>query len=227
MRQGRAEGGKMSMIRILVADDQPLMRDGLKTVLDLQKDFHVIGTARNGSEAARMADALQPDILLMDIRMPEMDGVEGLKLIRRKHPELKVIMLTTFNDDEYIIQALAAGANGYLLKDLEMEKLSEAIWDAAAGKMIMPPAVAAKLAEGLSRISLEKKGAAAAKALELSERELEIAGMMVQGFTNRQISATLYISEGTVRNYISGIYEKIGINDRTKAVLFLKDQGII
>jgi DNA-binding NarL/FixJ family response regulator len=227
MRQGRAEGGKMSMIRILIADDQPLMRDGLKTVLDLQKDFHVIGTARNGSEAARMADALQPDILLMDIRMPEMDGVEGLKLIRRKHPELKVIMLTTFNDDEYIIQALAAGANGYLLKDLEMEKLSEAIRDAAAGKMIMPPAVAAKLAEGLSRISLEKKGAAAAKALELSERELEIAGMMVQGFTNRQISATLYISEGTVRNYISGIYEKIGINDRTKAVLFLKDQGII
>lgn len=227
MRQGRAEGGKMSMIRILVADDQPLMRDGLKTVLDLQKDFHVIGTARNGSEAARLADALQPDILLMDIRMPEMDGVEGLKLIRRKHPELKVIMLTTFNDDEYIIQALAAGANGYLLKDLEMEKLSEAIRDAAAGKMIMPPAVAAKLAEGLSRISLEKKGAAAAKALELSERELEIAGMMVQGFTNRQISATLYISEGTVRNYISGIYEKIGINDRTKAVLFLKDQGII
>jgi DNA-binding NarL/FixJ family response regulator len=217
----------MSMIRILIADDQPLMRDGLKTVLDLQKDFHVIGTARNGSEAARMADALQPDILLMDIRMPEMDGVEGLKLIRRKHPELKVIMLTTFNDDEYIIQALAAGANGYLLKDLEMEKLSEAIRDAAAGKMIMPPAVAAKLAEGLSRISLEKKGAAAAKALELSERELEIAGMMVQGFTNRQISATLYISEGTVRNYISGIYEKIGINDRTKAVLFLKDQGII
>jgi DNA-binding NarL/FixJ family response regulator len=217
----------MSMIRILVADDQPLMRDGLKTVLDLQKDFHVIGTARNGSEAARLADALQPDILLMDIRMPEMDGVEGLKLIRRKHPELKVIMLTTFNDDEYIIQALAAGANGYLLKDLEMEKLSEAIRDAAAGKMIMPPAVAAKLAEGLSRISLEKKGAAAAKALELSERELEIAGMMVQGFTNRQISATLYISEGTVRNYISGIYEKIGINDRTKAVLFLKDQGII
>ncbi len=215
------------MIRILVADDQPLMRDGLKTVLDLQKDFHVIGTARNGSEAARLADALQPDILLMDIRMPEMDGVEGLKLIRRKHPELKVIMLTTFNDDEYIIQALAAGANGYLLKDLEMEKLSEAIRDAAAGKMIMPPAVAAKLAEGLSRISLEKKGAAAAKALELSERELEIAGMMVQGFTNRQISATLYISEGTVRNYISGIYEKIGINDRTKAVLFLKDQGII
>lgn len=217
----------MSMIRILIADDQPLMRDGLKTVLDLQKDFHVIGTAHNGSEAARMADALHPDILLMDIRMPEMDGVEGLKLIRQKHPELKVIMLTTFNDDEYIIQALAAGANGYLLKDLEMEKLSEAIRDAAAGKMIMPPAVAAKLAEGLSRISLEKRGAAAAKALELSERELEIAGMMVQGFTNRQISATLYISEGTVRNYISGIYEKIGINDRTKAVLFLKDQGII
>jgi DNA-binding NarL/FixJ family response regulator len=216
----------MRPVRIIIADDQALMRDGLKTVLDTEDDIKVAGTAGNGFEAVRMVDTLKPDVLLLDIRMPEMDGVECIKILSQKHPGLKVIMLTTFNDDEYIIQALAAGASGYLLKDIEVEKLVEAIHDAVNGKMIMPPVVAAKLAEGLSKITLKQKGAEAAKALDLTEREREIAGMLAQGFTNRQISSALYISEGTVRNHISVIYDKIGINDRTKAVLFLKEHGI-
>jgi DNA-binding NarL/FixJ family response regulator len=199
----------MSAVKILIADDQSLIRDGLKTVLVLEKSLEVIGTAKNGAEAIRMAETLRPDILLLDIRMPEMDGVECLKTIKEHSPEIKVIMLTTFNDDEYIIEALANEASGYILKDIEIEKLIEAIHDAAQGKMIMPPAVAAKLAQGLSRMSSRKKDDDINIInLGLSEREKEIASMMVQGFTNKQISSALYISEGTVRNYISSIYSK-------------------
>lgn len=216
----------MENIRILIADDQTLMRDSLKTILDLEKGFEVIGTAADGEEAVRMVDNLSPDVLLLDIRMPVMDGVECIKAIRRKYRDMKVIMLTTFNDEEYIMEALANGANGYLLKDIEIDKLVESIRDAVSGKMIIPPTVAAKLAEGLSKINSWRNGPEKDLLPGLSERELEIAGMMVQGFTNKQISSALYISEGTVRNYISGIYNKIGISDRTKAVLYLKEHGV-
>lgn len=217
----------MNKIRVLIADDQSLIRDGLKTVLSLEKDLEVVGTARNGEEACRMAESLYPDVLLLDIRMPEMDGVECTKIVKKKCPETKVIILTTFNDDEYIIEALANEASGYILKDIEVEKLIEAIHDAVQGKMIMLPEVAAKLAQGLSKISARKREEENIPCdLDLSERERDIAGMMVQGFTNRQISSALYMSEGTVRNYISNIYSKIGTGDRTQAVLFMKDHGI-
>lgn len=216
----------MDKIRILIADDQPLMRDGLKSILDTEKDMKVAATAANGQEAATLAEILKPDVVLMDIRMPGMNGVESVRIIREKCPDSKVIMLTTFNDEEYIIDALASGACGYMLKDTEIEKLTEAIRDARGGKMIMPPAVAAKLAEGLSRITAAKREGSALDVFDFSERELEIAGMLVQGFTNRQISSALFISEGTVRNYLSGIYAKIRVNDRTNAVLTLKKHGI-
>jgi DNA-binding NarL/FixJ family response regulator len=217
---------KMEQIRILIADDQALMRDGLKSILDLECDMKVIATAVNGLEASDMAQMLNPDVILMDIRMPGMNGVESVKIIKDKCPQSKVIMLTTFNDEEYIIDALASGASGYMLKDTEIDKLTEAIRDAFNGKMILPPTVAAKLAEGLSKIASRKKEDSLSGTLNFSEREMEIAGMLVQGFTNRQISSALFISEGTVRNYISGIYGKIGVSDRTNAVLYLKDQGV-
>ncbi len=216
----------MKQIRILIADDQPLMRDGLKTVIDLEKDFNVVGTARNGREAIHMADSLKPDIILMDIRMPELDGVESIKAIKVKHPAVKVLMLTTFNDDEYIMQALAAGASGYLLKDIEVDSLLESIRSACADNLVMPAAVAAKLAEGLKKIVSRRAGNPGLDRLCLTDREKEIARMLVQGFTNRQISAALYLSEGTARNYISAIYEKIGTSERTKAVLYLKELGL-
>lgn len=217
----------MDKIRVLIADDQSLIRDGLKTVLNLEQDLEVVGTARNGMEACRMAESLRPDILLLDIRMPEMDGVECIKIIKNKYPGIKVIILTTFNDDEYIIEALANGASGYILKDIEMERLVEAIHDTIQGKTIMLPAVAAKLAQGLTKMSARKKEDKNISCdLELSGREMDIALMMVQGFTNRQISSALYMSDGTVRNYISNIYSKIGISDRTQAVLFMKAHGI-
>lgn len=216
----------MERIRILLADDQALIRDGLKTILDLEPDFKVVGTAVDGPEAEKLAGALQPDIVLLDIRMPGANGVESVAAIRERCPHCKVIMLTTFNDDEYIIRALASGASGYLLKDLEVESLTEAIRDAFHDKMILPPAVASRLAAGLSKIASKNPRQGSASLPDLSEREMEIAGMMVQGFTNRQISSALYISEGTVRNYISGIYSKIGISERTRAVLYFQEHGL-
>lgn len=214
-------------IKILIVDDQTLMRDGLKTVLSLEKDFEVTGTASNGLEAIRMVEKQNPDVVLLDIRMPEMDGVTCIKRIKQQHPDTKVIMLTTFNDEEYIIDALANGASGYFLKDIDMEKLIRAIRDCVEGRTIIPQEVALKLAEGLTRISSSGRRKDVSQAeLDLTERELEICSMMVQGFTNSQISVMIHISEGTVRNYISNIYSKLGISDRTQAVLYLKEHGI-
>lgn len=211
-------------VNIMIVDDQPLFRDGLKTVLDLEESINVIATATNGKEAlALLNSAILPDLVLLDIRMPEMDGVETVKYIKQTHPEIKVLMLTTFNDEEYVIEALANGANGYVLKDMEIEKLVEAIYDAINGKMVLPPSVAAKLVEGLHKVIPRKQNPALA---ELSEREKEIAIMITQGFSNKQIAMALYISEGTVRNYISTIYSKIGVNDRANAVLYFKNQGL-
>jgi DNA-binding NarL/FixJ family response regulator len=214
----------MNRIKILLVDDQKLFYSGLKTVLDLDSELQVVGAADHGEEAVYLADTLRPDIILMDIRMPGMNGVQCVKAIKEKHPEMKILMLTTFNDDDYILDALANGANGYLLKDIEVEKLIEAIHDAMAGKMILPSDVAEKLAAGINRIKQSKSSSDLSELL--SERELEIARMMAQGFTNRQISSALYISDGTVRNYISLIYDKLDRHDRTQAVLFLKENGI-
>jgi DNA-binding NarL/FixJ family response regulator len=211
-------------VNIMIVDDQSLFRDGLKTVLDLEKNINVIATAANGKETLLSLDSTElPDLILLDIRMPEMDGVETVKRIKQVHPEIKILMLTTFNDEEYVMEALANGANGYVLKDIEIEKLVEAIDDAMGGKMVLPSSVAAKLAEGLHKIIPSKSSPFLAV---LSDREKEIATMLTQGFSNKQIAMALFISEGTVRNYISTIYSKIGVNDRTNAVLLLKNQGL-
>jgi DNA-binding NarL/FixJ family response regulator len=210
----------------MIKDDQALFRDGLKTVLELEKGIRIVGMAKNGLEASELVGRLNPDVILMDIRMPDMNGVEAVKNIRERYGDKKIIMLTTFNDDEYIIQAVANGACGYLLKDIEVEKLVEAIFDAYNGKTIMPPVVYQKLAEGLTKLKQGKKEEKTGLPFELTDREREICSLMVQGFTNRQIAMALFLTEGTARNYISNIYSKIGTTDRVKAVLYLKEQGI-
>jgi DNA-binding NarL/FixJ family response regulator len=211
-------------IKLMIVDDQSLFRDGLKTVLDLEQGFNVIATAANGKEALLCLNPTAlPDLVLLDIRMPGLDGVETVKQIKQAYPDLKVIMLTTFNDAEYVVEALANGANGYLLKDTEIEQLVEAIHDAIGDKMILPPLVAAQLAQGLHEFTLKKKGPDLS---DLSEREKEIATMLAQGFSNKQIAMALFITEGTVRNYISAIYSKIGVNDRANAVLYFKNIGL-
>lgn len=210
----------MDKIRILLADDQTLMRDGLKTILEIQDDIEVVALAENGGQAYELALKHRPDVVLMDIRMPGMDGVAGARLIKNSLPGTRVIMLTTFDDDEYIVQALSSGASGYLLKDMTGDKLVSAIRDAMTGNLLMPAVVAAKLASKLNGLPASQKKAAGLEEI-LSEREIEIARLLADGFTNRQIAAYLNISEGTAKNYISSIYGKIDINDRTKAVIYL------
>lgn len=213
------------MIRIVIADDQLLMRDALKTILEVQPDFEVAGMAENGLQALEMADTLHPDVILLDIRMPVMNGVECIRQLHRKHSDIKVIMLTTFNEEEYIVEALTNGASGYILKDIEVSQLTGIIRDVVQGRVIMPAEVASLLSRSLSRMAARGRDGADAQGLHFTDREREIIDMLVKGFTNRQIALTMFISEGTVRNYISTIYDKIGISDRTQAVIYFKEHG--
>lgn len=209
------------MIRVLLADDQALMADGLKTIIDLEEDMEVVATAGDGKTAYELACRLRPDIALLDIRMPVMDGVESARLIKKDCPGVIVIMLTTFNDEEYIIRALSYGANGYLLKDIQADLLLETIKNSASGNLFMTAPVAAKLSSGLSSIYMSS-AASCMKPPDFSDREKEIAGLIEKGMSNRQIASSLYLSEGTVKNYISEIYAKIGVKDRGKAILEIR-----
>lgn len=212
------------MIRVMIADNQTLMRDGLETILNIEEDIKVVASVSNGNEVLdKIRSNSDIDVLLLDIRMPEMDGLECLKCLNKQHSKVKVLILTTFNDEEYITEVLANGACGYILKDTPMEKLVNAIRDVYNDKFVIPKEVAVKLAGFLSKLNLKRK---TIDNLELSGREIEIASMLVQGFTNDQISVALYLSKGTTRNYISNIYNKIGVSDRANAVLYLKDKGL-
>ncbi|MTI84941.1 MAG: response regulator transcription factor [Firmicutes bacterium] len=217
----------MTKIKIIIADDQVLMRDGLKTILDLEEDLEVIYTTGNGREAYKITGELLPDVVLLDVQMPKMDGVECVKLIKRDFPLVKVLMLTTFNQEEYIINALANGADGFLLKDMRGERLIEAVRQGAGGDLILPAKVAGKLASSLSKVLTveEMRNEIAYRELDkvhFSNREKEIAALMVKGRNNRQIAEYLNLTEGTVKNYITVIYEKLGTNDRNMAVSYLK-----
>jgi len=171
----------------------------------------------------RLVEKFKPDLVLMDIRMPVMDGVTASKIIREKYPEVKILLLTTFDDEEYIINAMSYGVSGYIFKDIEKEKLNRAIVDCVNGNFIMP----SKVAEVLAKRALkdEKKIPKENTELPLTERELEVASMIADGFTNRQIASALYITDGTVKNYVSNIYSKIGIKDRTKLAIYIKNNA--
>ncbi|MEC1741504.1 response regulator transcription factor [Schinkia azotoformans] len=221
-------GEKMSLITILIADDQRLMSDGLKTILDLEEDMEVIGTVSNGKEAYEFTKEYSPLVVLMDIRMPIMNGVESTKRISNEFPNTNVVMLTTFDEDEFIVESLVNGAKGFLLKDIPGDKLIEAVRDAAKGQMILPGNIAMKLALKISELSkiLEIESEINKKIekdpMNFSTREKEIISLMMQGLNNQQISERIFISEGTVKNYISDIYNKIGINNRSKAIIYFR-----
>ncbi|MGI6604839.1 MAG: response regulator transcription factor [bacterium] len=213
-------------IRVLIADDETLMRDGLQTILSLEEDMEVVGVAADGREAYERARELQPDVVLLDVCMPKMDGLESLRIIKRALPSTKVLVLTTFNDEEYIISALASGANGYLLKDLEGQQLIDAVRKTAKDQLMLPARVANKLAERLAVLQAiddtrRKLKKLAADKIDFTPREQEIAVLMVEGLSNREIASHLNLSEGTVKNYISVIYSKLGTNHRTQAVSYL------
>jgi DNA-binding NarL/FixJ family response regulator len=218
----------MDRINILLADDQMLMSVGLQTIICLEQDMDVVAIATNGQEAYEMVGRFRPNLVLMDIRMPVMNGIESLTLIKRDYPETAVLMLTTHAEEEYIVDSFANGACGYMLKDIDGEALIASIRSAVKGQFVLPAVVAGKLATMLQRLSAIAQKEQAVKqlkdkAMELSEREKDIAKLLVENSSNSQIASKLHISEGTVKNYISTIYTKIGISNRAKAIAFLRE----
>ena len=216
----------MSAIRILIADDQSLFREGLRTLLSLQPNFQIAGEAANGAEAVEAARRVQPDVVLMDLRMPVMGGVEATRRVREASPATRVLVLTTFREDEEIYDALRAGACGYLLKDTPVERLAEAIRAAQRGETVLEPAVAARVLAEFNRLSgLRPEAATAAE--QLSPRELEVLRHVARGRTNKEIAAQLHVTEGTVKNHLTSIFTRLGVADRTQAALKARDLGLV
>ena len=215
-------------IKILIADDQSLFREALRTLLNAYPGLDIIGDASNGEEALRLAFTLSPDVVLMDLRMPIMDGVEATRKIVKLGKSIKVIVLTTFDDDETVFEGLRAGAVGYLLKDVSAAKLIEAIRAAYKGEYFLLPSITAKVVSEFSRISRPvSTDPKKTLADPLSNREVEILRYVATGASNKEIADILVISEGTVKNHLSSILSKLGVRDRMQAVLKAKDYGII
>ncbi|GLY48680.1 response regulator transcription factor [Lentzea sp. NBRC 102530] len=206
------------MTRVLVVDDQRLIREGIASLLGLQPGIEVVGTAADGHEAVEQAVLLTPDVVLMDVRMPGMDGVEAVAVLRRRAPSCRVVMLTTFDDEDYVVRSLRAGATGYLLKDLPSQELAAAVRLAAAGVAQFDPAAAARLAAALERTGDREP---------LTVREAEVLRLVASGATNREIADRLHLSEGTVKNHISRILGRLGLRDRTQAALYAQSNGLV
>jgi DNA-binding NarL/FixJ family response regulator len=221
------EGLMSEKIRLLLVDDQRLMRDGLRTILELEEDLAVVAEAENGLQAIERYREHQPDVVLMDIRMPEMDGVEATTRLQGEWPDSLIIILTTFDDDKYIFEALRAGALGYLLKDVSGEELAAAIRTVQQGGALIEPSVARKMVAEFARLTPESYTGPEALIEPLSEREEEILRLLAQGLSNKEIALRIHLAEGTVKNYISAILAKIGARDRTQAALRAKELGLI
>ncbi len=204
-------------IRVLLADDQSILADGIKSVLSSCEDIEVVGIAQDGFETLELVEKTLPDVVLMDIRMPNMNGVIATQEVKRRHPEVKVIILTTFDDSEYILNAINNGASGYLLKDTSSAALIDAIKNAYAGDTILPAKIAKRIADAARLVSNDRE-IKLKRTFGLSDRETEIALMIYEGFTNKQVASALKLTDGTARNYISSIYVKLGADNRSEAV---------
>jgi DNA-binding NarL/FixJ family response regulator len=225
------EGRTDEWVRVLVVDDQRLIRESIASLLDIQPGIRVVGTAGDGREAVEQVLSLGPDVVLMDVRMPTMDGIEAVTILSRQAPDCHVVMLTTFDDEEYVVRALQAGASGYLLKDRPAQELAAAVRLAHTGVVQFDPAAAARLAAALGR-RLPHPTPAAAPAgpdpdPELTAREVEVLRLVATGSTNREIAQRLYLSEGTVKNHISRILGRLGLRDRTQAAIYARDHFLL
>ncbi|MBQ7369041.1 MAG: response regulator transcription factor [Clostridia bacterium] len=208
-------------IRVLVVDDQEELAKELKSVLETDEELAVVGLATDGFDALEKMPACAPDVVLMDIRMPNMNGVVATRRIKEEYSQTKVVILTTFDDSDYILNAINNGASGYLLKDMGSTALLSAVKNAYAGDTILPAKIARRITDAASRVAADRE-IKLARAFSLSDREVEIALMMYEGFTNRQISSALKLSEGTTRNYVSSIYIKTNSENRAEAVQAIK-----
>jgi Response regulator containing a CheY-like receiver domain and an HTH DNA-binding domain len=212
------------MIHLLICDDQSIVTAGLSTILGSSPEIEVIGTASDGVEAVQKAEALQPEIILMDLKMPLMNGIEATSAIHAKFPTIKILVLTTYDADEWVFDSIRAGAAGYLLKDTPPVELIKAVIDTASGKNHIDPAIAGRL---LDKISQGSVAAPSNLQIDLTERELEVLELLTDGYSNAQISQQLFLSSGTVRNIVSSILVKLGVEDRTQAAIFSLKHGLI
>jgi DNA-binding NarL/FixJ family response regulator len=232
-------------VRVLVVDDQQLVRDGIASLLRVQDGISVVGTATNGQEALEQAITLQPDVILMDVRMPVIDGVEATFQILKQVPSCCILMLTTFDDEEYVRDALRAGARGYLLKDLPAQDLAHAIHAVSQGVYQFDASVIERMIEAYSKPNTVQQGEtgehmvsslpktktnavpASLDAAGLTNREVEILRLIARGATNREVADSLVISEGTVKNHLSNIFGRLGLRDRTQAVMYARERGLL
>ncbi len=214
------------MIRILLADDQALFREALRTLISLQEDLEVVGEAGDGREAIRLTRELRPDVILMDLQMPLMNGVDATRQLKSEQIDCRVIALTTFDEDEYVFDCLRAGAVGYLLKDAPSENLFAAIRAAARGESFLQPSVTKRVLAEFTRLSDQTPAAPSILIEPLSDRELEILRLIASGSSNREIADALFITEGTVKNHVTNILGKLDARDRTQAALKARELGL-
>ncbi len=217
-------------IRIVLVDDQSLFLEGLRTLLSLDDSLDIVGECQNGQEAVEACRRVKPQIVLMDLNMPVMDGVAATKIIKQEMPEVNVLTLTTFDDDERVFEALKAGASGYLLKDTPSKQLVEAIRTVSAGESFLQPSIASKVLAEFSRMSAPAAAVAKkpVKLLEpLSLREEEVLIWLSRGCSNKEIAGHLSLAEGTVKNHVSNVLGKLGVLDRTQAALMARDLGLV
>ena len=212
------------MIRVLVCDDQAVVCEGLEMILAADAEIEVVGLAYDGAEALELISADQPDVVLMDLKMPVMNGIHATREIKKSYPEIKVLVLTTFGEDEWVFDAVRSGADGYLLKGTPREKLVAAVKGTAAGETHIDPAVGGKL---LAQVAKDTSPRDTTVASELSDRELEVLKLLALGLTNAEIAERLYLTRGTVRNYVSAILTKLGVEDRTQAAILAVRYGLV
>jgi NarL family two-component system response regulator LiaR len=211
------------MIRVLVVDDEALVRDGLCAIAELEDGIDVVGEAADGHEAIRVVADIQPDVVLMDIQMPGMDGVEATRLLTARSPRTSVVMLTSYHDDEHVFPAIRAGALSYVLKEVGPEELADAVRKAAAGEAVLHPRVAARVVRELHGARRDEPNVFR----ELSDRELEVLKLIADGLSNAEIAGRLYVSEKTVKSHVSNILGKLHLADRTQAAVYAWRQGVV
>ncbi len=222
-----ADEMQMADVTVLIVDDQRLVREGVASLLDIQEGVRVLGTAVDGRQALEKARALMPDVILMDVRMPVLDGISATIKIKQEMAGCQVLMLSTFDDEEYIIKSLQAGASGYLLKDIPAEDLAQAVRLVHAGIYQLAPTVAGKLVGQLAGPRPPSRAKMSGDIADLTDREMEVLRLVATGATNREIALELVVSEGTVKNHVSSILSRLGLRDRIQVAIFAHEQGLL
>ncbi|TQE40474.1 response regulator [Streptomyces ipomoeae] len=214
-------------IRVLIADDQQMVRQGFSVLLNTQPDIDVVGQAVHGLDAIDKVTELAPDVVLMDIRMPELGGIEATRRITAEHPHIRVLVLTTFDLDEYVYEALRAGASGFLLKDASADQLAEAVRVVAAGDALLAPGITRRLIAEFSRLGTAPRALLKDRVGDLTERETEVLALIAQGLSNAEIAERLVVAEQTVKTHVGRILVKLGLRDRTQAAVFAYESGLV